>query len=176
MFFVLSKKKSKNQEASYNFRLGFALSKRPHFNSVYLVRVPFLTGIAVQHNNTFMLCSFTKCFFISFCFHYLYSTLFQKQYLLQYDKDQMVHSSLQHRSYIQPCSANHHNFHFQWLLLKDPQQHIHLNQGDSNFHTLHKSIIEAQLYYNFIFLYFLQQIQNEGSMLTCQASSLGSNP
>ena len=37
----------KHQEASYNFKLGFALSNRPHFNSVYLVRVPFLTGIAV---------------------------------------------------------------------------------------------------------------------------------
>ena len=41
------KKYTKNQEASYNFKLGFALSIRPHFNSVYLVRVPFLTGIAV---------------------------------------------------------------------------------------------------------------------------------
>ena len=40
----------KNQEASYNFKLGFALSNRPHFNSVYLVRVPFLTGIAVLDN------------------------------------------------------------------------------------------------------------------------------
>ena len=37
----------KNQEASYSFMLGFALSNRPHFNSVYLVRVPFLNGIAV---------------------------------------------------------------------------------------------------------------------------------
>ena len=37
----------KIQEASYYFKLGFALSNRPHFNSVYLVRVPFLTGIAV---------------------------------------------------------------------------------------------------------------------------------
>ena len=37
----------KYQEISNNFRLGFAQSKRPHFNSVYLVRVPFLTGIAV---------------------------------------------------------------------------------------------------------------------------------
>ena len=37
----------KNQEASCNFKLGFALSKRLHFNSVYLVRVLFLTGIAV---------------------------------------------------------------------------------------------------------------------------------
>ena len=40
-------KHEKNQKASYNFKLGFALSNRPHFNSVYLVRVPFLTGIAV---------------------------------------------------------------------------------------------------------------------------------
>ena len=32
---------------SYNFKLGFALSNGPHFKSVYLVRVPFLTGIAV---------------------------------------------------------------------------------------------------------------------------------
>ena len=42
---------TKNQEASYNFKLGFALSKRPHFNSVYLARVPFLTGIAVPNCN-----------------------------------------------------------------------------------------------------------------------------
>ena len=41
------KKYNKNQEASYNFKLGFALSNRPHFNSVYLIRVPFLNGIAV---------------------------------------------------------------------------------------------------------------------------------
>ena len=45
------KKYNKNQEASYNFKLGFALSNRPHFNSVYLVRVPFLTGIAVKVPN-----------------------------------------------------------------------------------------------------------------------------
>ena len=43
----LLKKDSKKQKASYNFKLGFALLNRPHFNSVYLVRVPFLTGIAV---------------------------------------------------------------------------------------------------------------------------------
>ena len=43
----LLKKYTKNQKATYNFKLGFALSNRPHFNSVYLVRVPFLTGIAV---------------------------------------------------------------------------------------------------------------------------------
>ena len=30
-------KHNKNQEASNNFKLGFALSNRPHFNSVYLV-------------------------------------------------------------------------------------------------------------------------------------------
>ena len=41
------KKYTKNQEASHNFELGLALSNIPHFNSVYLVRVPFLTGIAV---------------------------------------------------------------------------------------------------------------------------------
>ena len=35
------------QETSYNFRLGFALSNRPHFNSTYLLRVPFSSGIAV---------------------------------------------------------------------------------------------------------------------------------
>ena len=45
------KKYNKNQEASYNFKLGFALSNRPHFNSVYLVRVPFLNGIAVCVRN-----------------------------------------------------------------------------------------------------------------------------
>ena len=37
----------KVQEASIILRVGFALSKWPHFNSIYLVRVPFLTGIAV---------------------------------------------------------------------------------------------------------------------------------
>ena len=41
------KKYTKNQEASNNFKLGLALSNIPHFNSVYLKRVPFLTGIAV---------------------------------------------------------------------------------------------------------------------------------
>ena len=29
----------KNQEASYNFRLGFALSNRPHLHRAYLVTV-----------------------------------------------------------------------------------------------------------------------------------------
>ena len=41
------KKYTKSQDASYNFKLGFALSNIPHFNSVYLIRGPFLTGIAV---------------------------------------------------------------------------------------------------------------------------------
>ena len=45
-------KYEKDQEASYNFKLDFALSNRPHFNSVYLVRVPFLTGIAVYLKQT----------------------------------------------------------------------------------------------------------------------------
>ena len=35
------------QETSYNFRLGFALSNRPHFNSTHLLRVPFSSSIAV---------------------------------------------------------------------------------------------------------------------------------
>ena len=48
-----SKKSAKIQKASYNFKLGFALSNRPHFNSVYLVWVPFLTGIAVYGLPTF---------------------------------------------------------------------------------------------------------------------------
>ena len=38
----------KVQEASRILRMGFGLSKRPNFNSIYLVRVLFLTGIAVQ--------------------------------------------------------------------------------------------------------------------------------
>ena len=42
---------SKAQEASNILRVGFALSKWPHFNSIYLVRVPFLTGIAVCLNS-----------------------------------------------------------------------------------------------------------------------------
>ena len=41
------KKYIKYQKISKNLRLGFALSNRPHFDSVYLVRVPSLTGIAV---------------------------------------------------------------------------------------------------------------------------------
>ena len=43
----LLKNYTKSQKASYNFKLDFALSNRLHFNSVYLARVPFLTGIAV---------------------------------------------------------------------------------------------------------------------------------
>ena len=43
----LLKRYIKYQETSYNFRLGFALSNRPHFNSTYLLRVPFSSGIAV---------------------------------------------------------------------------------------------------------------------------------
>ena len=35
------------QETSYNFRLGFALSNRLHFNSTHLLRVPFSSSIAV---------------------------------------------------------------------------------------------------------------------------------
>ena len=48
----LFKTVSKVQEASIILGVYFALSKWPHFNSVYLVRVPFLTGIAVwlDHN------------------------------------------------------------------------------------------------------------------------------
>ena len=38
---------SKVQEASSILRVAFALSKWPHFNSIYLVRVPFLTSIDV---------------------------------------------------------------------------------------------------------------------------------
>ena len=41
------KKYTKYQETSYNFKLSFAPSNRPHFISVYLVQMPFLTGIAV---------------------------------------------------------------------------------------------------------------------------------
>ena len=35
------------KEASSILKVGFGLSKRPHFHRAYLVRVPFLTGIAV---------------------------------------------------------------------------------------------------------------------------------
>ena len=37
----------KVQEASSILRVGFALSNWPHFNSIYLLRVSSLTGIAV---------------------------------------------------------------------------------------------------------------------------------
>ena len=43
----LSRKYTKNQKASSILRVGFARSKRPHFNSTNVVRVPFLNGIAV---------------------------------------------------------------------------------------------------------------------------------
>ena len=36
----------------HNFRLGFALSNRPHFNSTYLLRVPFSSSIAVSASNS----------------------------------------------------------------------------------------------------------------------------
>ena len=35
------------KEFESTFRVFFLHSKNPHFNSIYLVRVPFLTGIAV---------------------------------------------------------------------------------------------------------------------------------
>ena len=38
----------KNQEASYNFRLSFALSNRPHLNRAYLVTIPFILILAVS--------------------------------------------------------------------------------------------------------------------------------
>ena len=44
----LLKRYVKYQETSYNFRLGFSLSNRPHFNSTYLLRVPFSSAIAVH--------------------------------------------------------------------------------------------------------------------------------
>ena len=39
----------KNQKVSYNLKLGYAPSK-----SVYFVKVPFLTGIAVYHGLVLM--------------------------------------------------------------------------------------------------------------------------
>ena len=39
---------SKVQENSIILRVGFSLSKRPLFNSIYLVRVPFLISITVS--------------------------------------------------------------------------------------------------------------------------------
>ena len=67
----------KNQEASYNFKLGFALSNRPYFNSVYLVRVPFLTSIAVCTFNVLYLSFFlgnpsSPCF--SYCHYWVLVT------------------------------------------------------------------------------------------------------
>ena len=56
---------SKVQEASIILRVGFALSKWPHFNSIYLVRVPFLTGIAV--------CKYTKLAHIWFSPGFIYN-------------------------------------------------------------------------------------------------------
>ena len=38
---------TKYQEASYNFRLGFALSNGPHLHRAYLVTVPFDLILAV---------------------------------------------------------------------------------------------------------------------------------
>ena len=38
---------SKVQKTSSILRVGFALSKWPHFNSAYLLRVPYSSGIAV---------------------------------------------------------------------------------------------------------------------------------
>ena len=42
---------SKVQEASSILRVGFALSKWPHFNSAYLLRVPYSSGIAVPYSH-----------------------------------------------------------------------------------------------------------------------------
>ena len=39
---------SKVQEANITLWVGFVLLKWPYFNSIYLARVPFLTGIAVH--------------------------------------------------------------------------------------------------------------------------------
>ena len=44
----LFKRYTKNQKAGSILKVDFALSKWPHFNSIYLVRVPFLTNIAVS--------------------------------------------------------------------------------------------------------------------------------
>ena len=43
----LLKKYTKNQEDSYNFRLGFALSNGPHLHRAYLVTVRFDLILAV---------------------------------------------------------------------------------------------------------------------------------
>ena len=47
----LLQKYTKDQETGYNFRLGFALSNRPHLHRVYLVTVYIRKFIAVQWNN-----------------------------------------------------------------------------------------------------------------------------
>ena len=47
----LFKKYTKNQEASYNSRLGFALSNRPHLHRAYLARVPFSLDLSVVPRN-----------------------------------------------------------------------------------------------------------------------------
>ena len=39
---------TRNQEARYNFRLGFALSNRPHLHRASLVTVPFILILAVH--------------------------------------------------------------------------------------------------------------------------------
>ena len=41
------KKYTKNQEASYNFRLGFVLSNRPHLHRAYLIIVQYHLILAV---------------------------------------------------------------------------------------------------------------------------------
>ena len=48
----LLKKDTKNQEASYNFKLGFAFSNRPHLHRAYVVSLFFL--------NVFVLDDFHK--------------------------------------------------------------------------------------------------------------------
>ena len=42
----LLKKYIKNQEGSYDFRLGFALSNRPRLHRAYLVTVPIILILA----------------------------------------------------------------------------------------------------------------------------------
>ena len=46
----LLKKYVKNQEDSYNFKLGFALSNRPHLHRAYIVTVYDQNFIAVPQN------------------------------------------------------------------------------------------------------------------------------
>ena len=46
----LLEKYTKNQGASYNFRLGFALSNRPHLHRAYLVNVRKRRAIAVYRS------------------------------------------------------------------------------------------------------------------------------